>query len=137
MYIVKMEQTFNRIPSNIRRPLKGKIYDASIPAYMGTLVSANVNPDYENFKATKQSFKPGSRSMFNQIGAYPTNYAQPSCISITEKMARTRGANIGLTFNQSFAAMPPLQRDHVNEKVSIGNIGWNPNPKTNRLTTSV
>jgi len=131
-----MEQTFNRIPSNISRPVKAKIYDNSISPYMGTLVSANVNPVLENYKATKKTFEPGSRSMFNQIGVYPTNYAQPSCISITQKMARTRGANIGLTFNQSFAAMPPLQRDHVNEKISIGNIGWNPNPKTNRLIAS-
>lgn len=129
-----MFQTFNKVPSNITRPIRGRIYDQSISPYMGTLASANVNPVLENYKAT--SFNPGSRSMFNQIGAYPTNYAQPSCISITEKMARTRGANIGLTFNQSFQATAPKQLNHVNAKASISKIGWNPNPKTNMLTAS-
>lgn len=130
-----MNQLFNKIPNDIVRPTKGGIYDQAIPSYMGILASMNVNPVLENYKA--QTFEPGSRSMFNQIGMYPTNYAQPSCISITDKMARTRGANTGLTFNQSFKAEPPKQLDHVNVVASIGRLGWNPNPKTNMLTASV
>lgn len=126
-----MNQTFHKIPSNISRPVKNRIYDNSISPYMGTLASMNVRPIVENYKSI--SFNPGSRSMFNQIGAYPTNYAQPSCISITQKMAKTRGANTGLTFNQSFAATAPKQLDHVNIKASISPIGWNPDKRTNAL----
>jgi len=126
-----MSETFNIIPSNILRPISGRIYDASVSPIMGILSGPNVNPGVENFKNPR--FNPGYRNMFSQIGAYPTNYAQPSCISITEKMARTKGANIGLTFNQSFKATPPLQKDFVNVKASISPIGWNPDPKTNKL----
>jgi hypothetical protein len=118
-----------------RRPAKDAHIDQSIPVHMGIVFQPNVDITKKNIRADK----PPSADMFKQIGMYSTQeYMMPSCISITDKMARTTGANQGLGFNQStpIHQPDPNRKGIFDKSVSIGKIGWNPQSIYPRISTS-
>lgn len=118
-----------------RRPSKNVNLDESRPPHLGYIFQPNVDITKKNIFADK----PPSGNMFNQIGMYSTTEKMmPSCISITDKMARTTGANQGLAFNQSTPIhhIDPYSKGIFDKKNSIGNIGWNPRSQYPKTSTS-
>jgi hypothetical protein len=94
----------------------------------GTLAGPTVHPEKLNFIQTKD-LRVGN--MFRQIGTYTNNdMIMPSCIEITKKMKLPLSGQ-GLTYNQStpIHVPQPRQKGIFDSKISIGNIGWDPEQK--------
>lgn len=118
-----------------KRPSKDEHKNDLRPPHLGYIFQPNVDIVERQFKAPK----PPSADMFRQIGKYATTeYLMPSCISVPEKMARTKGANQGLSFNQSFPIhiVDKNQKGIFDKSVSIGNIGWKPHKPVITSTSS-